>query len=86
MKFAVQPLGEGISNLLWRDKILDDGSVADSVDAENNIAAEPMRKSVLDDHSRDMSECLGGLLGGPSDTGRTARKNRQVKVQSMHRK
>ena len=51
MKFAVQPLGEGISNLLWRDKILDDGSVADSVDAENNIAAEPMRKSVLNDHS-----------------------------------
>ena len=82
MKFAVQPLGEGISNLLWRDKILDDGSVADSVDAENNIAAEPMRKSVLDDHSRDMSECLGGS----SDTGRKARKNRQVKVHSMHRK
>ena len=60
---------------------MDDGSVADSIDAENNIAAEPMRKSVLDD-SRDMSECLGGS----SDTGRKARKNRQVKVHSMHRK
>ena len=65
---------------------MDDGSVADSVDAENNIAAEPMRKSVLNDHSRDMSECLCGSLGGPSDTGRKARKNRQVKVHSMHRK
>ena len=79
-------MGEGISNLLWRDKILDEGSVADSADAENNIAAEPMRNSVLDDLSRDMSECLGGSADGSSYTGRKARKNRQAKVHSMHRK
>ena len=74
-----------ISNLRWRDKIADDGSVADNIAAEN-ITAEPKRKSVLDDHSRDMSECHGGSLGGSSDTGLKARKNRQVKVHSMHRK
>ena len=60
-KSPVQPAVEIKSNLRWRDKILDDGSVVANVDAANISAMEQKK---VDEHG-DMSR----RFGGPLETG-----------------